>query len=102
MSRLLLASLVAALLPAVVGGHTVHQKGKVFSSTTLTVKAGESIEFVNDDEVTHNVFSTSAGNQFNLKAQSPGAAAHVALKPGTVEVRCAFHPTMKLTVQVAP
>jgi plastocyanin len=97
-AALLLA--VAAAAPALTA-HTVHQKGKVFSQNSITVKPGESVTFVNDDAVVHNVFSTSQGNTFNLKAQAPGTSATASFAAeGSVDVRCAFHPTMKLNVVV--
>lgn len=81
--------------------HVVHQKGKIFSQPTLTVKAGEPVVFKNDDAVAHNVFSGTAGHAFNLKTQAPGTESrHAFASEGTVEVRCAFHPTMKMTVTV--
>jgi plastocyanin len=101
---LLAALLVAAPLAAapLVVSHAVSQKGKVFSKTTLTVKPGDEIVFTNDDEVVHNVFSSSAGFAFNLKGQAPGTSSKISFdKEGTAEVRCAFHPTMKLSITVA-
>lgn len=96
---IVLCSVAISALP--VGQHAIGQKDKTFSSAALTVKAGDSIIFKNDDEVTHNVFSNSSGNEFNLKTQAPGATSTVTMKTaGTVEVRCAFHPKMKLTVTV--
>jgi plastocyanin len=93
-----------ALLGALTGAgaeHTVTQKGKRFSAATLEIKAGQAVTFTNDDDVTHNVFSTSAGQKFNLKTQAPGASStHTFTAKGTAEVRCAFHPTMKLTITV--
>lgn len=81
--------------------HVVEQKGKIFSQPTLAVKPGEKIVFKNDDAVAHNVFSGTAGFAFNLKTQAPGTQSQIAFdKEGTVEVRCAFHPTMKMTVTV--
>ena len=81
--------------------HTVSQKGKTFGPATLTVKAGDTVAFKNDDDVTHNAFSTSKGNEFNSKAQTPGSTTPVVLKSkGTVDVKCAFHPKMALTVIV--
>ena len=83
------------------GGYKVSQKNKTFSQGSMTVKKGESITFTNDDDVAHNVYSTSAGNAFNLKTISPGGAGTATFNtPGTVEVRCAIHPTMRLTVTV--
>jgi plastocyanin len=47
------------------------------------------------------VFSQTEGLKFNLKIQSPGDRGTVLLTTeGTAAVRCAFHPTMKLTVTV--
>ena len=79
----------------------VSQKGKSFEPGMVTVKVGDSITFHNDDDVTHNAFSTSKGNEFNSKVQAPGSTSSITFKaPGTVEVRCAFHPKMKLVVNV--
>ncbi|HET6150760.1 MAG TPA: plastocyanin/azurin family copper-binding protein [Polyangia bacterium] len=81
--------------------HVVSQKGKSFSITELKVKVGDTVEFKNDDDVSHNVFSVSKSQPFNTKMQTPGADTAVTFTTeGTVEVRCAIHPGMKLTVQV--
>ena len=101
MLRLAVLLLAAASAAPTLAAHTVHQKGKVFSQTSITVKPGESLTFVNDDAVVHNVFSTSPGNTFNLKAQAPGTSATASFATeGSADVRCAFHPTMKLNVVV--
>lgn len=102
--RILLASaLVLGVFGDNANSHVVSQKNKTFSATTLAVRIGEKVVFKNEDAVPHNVFSGSAGFAFNLKSQAPGNEAGTSFdKAGTVEVRCAFHPTMKLTVSVAP
>jgi plastocyanin len=99
--------LVTATLVLVLGSiaraddYTIGQKDKTFSMATLTVKAGDTVVFKNDDLITHNVYSTAKGNEFNLRAQAPGTNASVTLSAeGSVEVRCAFHPRMKLLVTV--
>jgi plastocyanin len=99
---LIAASLVVVLAGAAQAAvHEVRQKDKTFSVTTLTVKPGDTIVFKNDDDLTHNVYSTAKGNEFNLRAQSPGTNTSVALAAeGTVEIRCAFHSKMKLVVTV--
>jgi plastocyanin len=82
-------------------GHEVEQKDKAFSVATLTIRSGDTIVFINRDQVTHNVFSTAKGNEFNLRAQAPGTSASMKLNgEGTIVVRCAFHPKMKLIVAV--
>ncbi|GLC25352.1 cupredoxin domain-containing protein [Roseisolibacter agri] len=102
--RLLLAtSIVLGLVGHGTADHVVSQKNKTFSTAALTVHVGEKVVFKNDDSVPHNVFSSTVGAAFNLKSQAPGAESHATFeKAGTVEVRCAFHPAMKLTVTVAP
>lgn len=113
MSSRILSKLGRLVLPLVIVGglclsrvsagekHVVTQKGKSFSVTDLKVKVGDTVEFKNDDDVSHNVFSVSKSQPFNTKMQTPGAEAAVTFTAeGTVEVRCAIHPGMKLTVQV--
>ncbi|HLX17657.1 MAG TPA: plastocyanin/azurin family copper-binding protein [Bradyrhizobium sp.] len=80
---------------------TITQKGRAFSSEEVTIKKGETLTFLNDDSVPHNIMSTSAGNEFNLGSQSPGSSTDVTFKePGEVVVICAIHPRMKMIVKV--
>jgi plastocyanin len=91
----------ALSVPAYADKHTIVQKAKTFSTTEITVKPGDELVFQNSDDITHNIFTNSAGNAFNLKTQAPGTAAgHVFQSEGVAEIRCAFHPKMKLTVTV--
>lgn len=99
--RFLLAATLVTTVATLAAGPTVSQKNKMFSVGTLTVKPGEDVTFTNDDAVVHNVFSATPGKTFNLKTQTPGATTHVSFdQEGTVDVRCAIHPTMKLTITV--
>jgi plastocyanin len=80
---------------------TITQKGRVFSSDSVTIKKGEALTFVNDDTVPHNIISTSKGNEFNLGSQPPGASTDVTFKEvGDTLVICAIHPRMKLMVKI--
>jgi plastocyanin len=89
-------------VPLVAGQHVVSQKDKAFSTASLRVKVGDVVVFKNDDSITHNVFSTTKGLEFNTKAQSPGSSTEITLtSEGTAQVSCAFHPKMKLTITVA-
>jgi plastocyanin len=102
-----LALLVIAILAGLSAGalaanQMIHQQGRVFSSESLTIKKGEAITFVNDDTVSHNILSTSKGNEFNLGSQLPGTSTDVTFKEaGDVQVLCAIHPRMKMTVKVS-
>ena len=87
---------------ALAANQMVHQQGRVFSAESLAIKKGETITFLNDDTVSHNIISTSKGNEFNLGSQSPGTSTDVTFKEaGDVLVLCAIHPRMKLMVKVS-
>jgi plastocyanin len=99
----LLASVILAGLSvgALAANLTITQKGRVFSSESITVKKGDVLTFVNDDTVPHNIISTSKGNEFNLGSQPPGASTDVTFKEvGDAQVICAIHPRMKMMVKV--
>jgi plastocyanin len=81
---------------------TISQKGRAFSSETVTLNKGGTLTFMNDDSIPHNIMSTSSGNEFNLGSQPPGASTDVTFKEaGEVLVICAIHPRMKMTVKVS-
>jgi plastocyanin len=97
-----LAILAGLTVGALAAAHQeIHQKGRVFSSESVTLKKGESLTFVNDDSIPHNILSTSKGNEFNLGSQAPGSSTDVSFKDvGDISVICAIHPRMKMTVKV--
>ncbi len=67
----------------------------------LTLNVGDSISFKNEDPFSHNIFSLSDTKTFDLGTYPQGQAKKVTFdKPGTVDVECAIHPDMKLTVEV--
>ena len=93
--------IVGLSVGALAANLTIGQKGRVFSSESVTIKKGETLTFLNDDSVPHNSLSTSKGNEFNLGSQPPGASTDVTFKvAGDVLVICAIHPRMKMMVQV--
>jgi len=86
-----LAILCAAAAAAT--GPTITQKGRAFSTESITIKKGDTVVFFNDDTVPHNIMSTSKGNEFNLGSQVPGTSTPVAFnEAGDVAVICAIHP----------
>ncbi len=98
---LTLIALMGLTAGAFAANLTITQKGRMFSSEELAIKKGETVTFLNDDSVPHNIMSTSKGNDFNLGSQSPGAATDVTFKEsGEVLVICAIHPRMKMMVKV--
>jgi plastocyanin len=102
-----LASIISAVLIGLsVGGAlaanlTITQKGRMFSSESVSIKKGGMLTFLNDDSVPHNILSTSKGNEFDLGSLPPGASTDVTFKEaGDVLVICAIHPRMKMVVTV--
>ena len=101
LTSLTVVVLVGLSAGAVAANLTITQKGRLFSSESITIKKGESVTFANDDTVPHNIVSASKGNEFNLGSQPPGAATDVTFKEsGEAQVVCAIHPRMKMTVKI--
>jgi plastocyanin len=81
--------------------HVISQKGRAFAPKKLVVQQGDSVKFVNEDPYAHNVFSLSETKSYDLGSHGQGVSKSVVMdKPGTVEVECAVHPDMKLTIEV--
>lgn len=81
--------------------HVITQRDRQFGPTTLTVKAGDTVIFRNEDFIAHHVVSHTPQFPFDLDLQQPGAEnAMVFSKPGTVIVSCDIHPRMEVAVTV--
>jgi plastocyanin len=104
--RLRIATLVAALallgLPATAPaqtGTTVHIKNYTFVPASLTVVAGTTVTFVNDDDEPHT--ATARDKSFDSEAiDTNGSWQHTFTKPGTYAYFCEMHPYMKGTLVV--
>jgi len=104
-NRIVMAVLAAAAfsvsLPALADNHTVSQAKKAFAVPVLKAKVGDTVEFRNDDEFAHNVFSLSDVQNFDLGSYKKGETRKVTLaKEGVIEVECAIHPEMKMKIEV--
>ena len=83
------------------GDLVVHQQDLKFAPGIMTVKVGDTVTFTNDDTMFHNVFSLSDAKSFDLGMFATGHSKNVVFdKAGTVEVECAIHPMMKMTIEV--
>ncbi|MDP7343219.1 MAG: cupredoxin domain-containing protein [Alphaproteobacteria bacterium] len=101
---LLLLPLAAASAHVAQAGseHVISQKGKKFSPGQIDIKVGDTLTFINDDKRRHNIYSKTPGQTFNIRKQSPGARDSITFDDsGTVEVRCAIHPKMRLVVNIS-
>ena len=85
---------------------TVEQKEKQFIKDgklieKMTVNAGDTIHFKNQDPWFHNVFSLSDIKTFDLGSYPKGESKAVVFdKPGMAEVECAIHPQMFMEIEV--
>jgi plastocyanin len=96
-----LSVLTALSTPCLADTIVIEQSGKKFSQTEVTIKKGDSITFANKDPITHNVYSLSPGNTFDVKTQKAGESSDVKFDSvGDADVQCAIHPSMKLNVHV--
>lgn len=82
--------------------HVVDQKNKQFDVEVLMAKKGDSVRFLNSDRFHHNIYSISETQAFDLGSYPKGQSRTIKLdKPGTIEVRCAIHPKMKMRIEVS-
>lgn len=79
---------------------TIVQKEQ-FVPHVLPVFRGTTVDFPNQDDVFHNVFSLSSAATFNLGRFPKGASkSWVFDKPGTVQVFCQIHADMSAVILV--
>ena len=81
----------------------VAQKGAMFSPHVLPVVVGTTVDWPNDDDVLHNVFSVSEAKTFDLqlyKKTDPGPHEVVFDNVGRVDVFCSIHTRMNCIVLV--
>jgi plastocyanin len=79
----------------------MDQRNLEFIPHVLPVLVGATVEFPNNDQVDHNVFSMSRTKKFNLGSYKAGESKTVVFdKPGIVEVRCDVHAEMAAYILV--
>ncbi len=102
MKKIVLFTTVVTLVASLhASEHVINQKDKTFAPETMKVKVGDKIVFKNNDGFAHNAFSDNEANEFDIGMQKPGQDVTVEMKkPGTVEIECAIHPNMRMTVEV--
>jgi len=80
----------------------IDQAHQHFSKPTLTVNAGDTVYFKNEDTVTHDIRITDPdGNTNDRGLQEPGVdIVYTFRTPGVYHVGCGIHPSMQLIVTV--
>ena len=83
------------------GGNRVGMKDLQFQPKAITVKAGETITWVNEESVPHNVVNTEDGEQPKSELFNEGGTYEFTPKePGTIRYVCTIHPGMEGTITV--
>jgi plastocyanin len=79
-------------------GTVVVQKGRAFRPAEVTIARGDSVTFTNEDSFIHQIYVTGL---FDSEEKAPGENLNEIFPgPGTFQVRCHIHPTMRMTVRV--
>lgn len=85
----------------------MDQKGLLFSPHIMAVQQSTTVEFLNSDNVQHNVFWTAMGNDkkagHNMGTWPKGEKRRYTFdKPGAVPLLCNVHPEMGGYIIVSP
>lgn len=81
----------------------IEQKDRAFRPGLLAIQTGTKVEFPNDDDTYHNIFSYSPAKRFDLGRYPPGefpVPYQVFDKAGLVTLRCDIHEHMRGLVLV--
>ncbi len=74
--------------------HSMDQKGLKFAPHVLAVKKGDTVDFLNHDNVAHNVYSPD-GEGYNLGSfKQEETASYTFKKAGVYSQLCSIHPEM--------
>lgn len=93
---------VAPGADAPVAADTVAIQNFAFAPGTVTVKAGTTVTWTNQDQEPHTVTSVS-GDELKSPALNTGQTfKHTFATPGHFEYLCTIHPFMTATVVVTP
>lgn len=83
------------------GRARMTQRNETFLPHVLAVRAGATVDFPNEDETYHNVFSLSKPRRFDLGRYAAGKSKPVRFDtPGVVRVFCDIHSHMSAFVLV--
>ena len=81
--------------------HSVDMEEKAYQPRYLSINSGDTLTFINKDEIKHNVFSSTGDNAFDLGTYEGGLERDVTLhESGLVKVYCNIHRNMAMFVSV--
>jgi plastocyanin len=104
---LVLAAVAGPLLltpaPVAASGHAVTMAHYAFSPNGLTVTAGDTVTWTNQDTDSHNVVTTSGPASFSSPLIATGRSwSYTFTVPGTYAYYCSVHPDMRAQLVVRP
>jgi plastocyanin len=80
---------------------TVVQRDIDFDVKEVRIRAGGQVVFVNGDPFGHNVYSESAGGEFDVGRQAPNSRLSVPFRrAGSFAVKCRIYPRMAMQIVV--
>jgi plastocyanin len=83
------------------GANTIVQNGRAFHPNEITIPAGTTLNFSNQDEFIHQIYVDDQNFDYDSAEQPPGVVFHITFPDaGTYAIRCHIHPKMLLTVHV--
>lgn len=83
------------------GNFQIVTRNKTLVPHILAIPAGSTVAFPNDDPISHNLFSLSSNNAFDLGLYRKGAGKSQKFdRPGIVNVYCNVHPNMSAVIHV--
>ncbi|MCD9872924.1 cupredoxin domain-containing protein [Streptomyces guryensis] len=97
----------ALVLPApavqAAAGHQVLMSGYAFSPRVLTITAGDTVTWTNQDQAPHDVETTSGPASVHSPMLSKGGSwSHTFTTPGSYGYLCTVHPGMTAQLVVKP
>lgn len=85
-------------------GGPVVMKSLAFNPNVVHVTVGQRLEWINEDNVAHNVtYETGPRFKSSRPIMNPGARFSITLtEAGTIHYYCTIHPWMQATIVVSP
>jgi plastocyanin len=85
------------------GTYVLGQKDKTFQPHVVAVPVGSTVDFPNNDNIFHNVFSLSGPQPFDLGLYRSGQSrSRTFAEASTYRVFCNIHPQMTALIVVVP
>ncbi len=79
----------------------IYTRNKSFDPSSIVIPVGSIVTFPNQDQIIHNVFSASVGEEFDLGLYGEGGtASHTFKKAGLAIINCNVHQAMQTNILV--